>query len=340
MGKQNKKSIKKKQDKKSTPSSSASISAGENDLLSSAPSTPVPTTTTAPTLAYEKSKVGLLKEIISLLPTKLEMVWEIKKDDDNEKQELCPICCDTVMVINETSSLYSCCGGMICNRCFVKHATTGMSIGGSGGSGSSASNNNSDRCPLCRADISDCSDATEIARIRERANRDGNGNATANACYNLGGYYDTGNVRYNIQQDQVKARYWYKKAALKGEVRAALNLACCFRDGDGGVIDHVEALKYLKMAAAGGHIPGITNLGLAYMRGDGTKQDLEEAEKWLRVGASRGDVLATQQLDVLQMIKDTQQLNLNTDSNIACTSSFGTTASDGASMFSFTAARK
>jgi len=377
MGKQQKKSTKKKQNKKSTQSSvSVSASASENDIPSPPPTATATTTRTRCPLfgiggsarpsiepgrkaiiyhlqsrphlnsthctiqkilrngrvAVEVSNNNLRNipefqdtEIIALLPTKLEMIWEIKKKgngngndndniEDNEIQELCPICCESVMVINETSSLFSCCGGMICNQCFVKHTYGGVSV-------------NPDRCPLCRADTSDTSDAAELARVRERAHR-----GNANACYNLGGYYDAG--RYGIPQDQTKARYWYQKAAMKGEERAAHNLACCYRDGEGGSIDHAVALKYFKMSAEGGHIPGITNLGLAYMRGDGLSQpNLQEAEKWLRKGSNRGDQLATQQLEVLQMIKETQQMNL-TNPNVACTTSnYG----DSSCMFSFTA---
>ena len=127
--------------------------------------------------------------------------------------------------------------------------------------------------------------------------------------YNLGGYYDYG--QYGVVQDQKVARYWYKKAALIGEVRAAQNLGCSLRDGDGGSIDLVEAAKYFKLAADGGHIQGITNLGLCYMMGHGVPVNLNKAEKLLKQSSNRGDQLAVQQLQTLEFMKSMPTNNPN-----------------------------
>jgi hypothetical protein len=49
------------------------------------------------------------------------MVWEIPDHQDNDIDELCPICIDTIMITNENSSRFSCCGDQICNKCFIAH---------------------------------------------------------------------------------------------------------------------------------------------------------------------------------------------------------------------------
>jgi len=215
-------------------------------------------------------------EVISVSPLKLEMIWDLpsRSNPNNDEDEICPVCCDTVLITNETCSLFACCGARICNQCFARCCM----------------GPDPDRCPFCRSSTKDTSDEAEIAKIRARANR-----GDANACYNLGGYYDFGG-KFGIQQDQKKAREWYKIATLKGEVRAAQNLGCCHRDGEGGPIDLVEAAKYFRIAAEGGYVPGITNLGIAYLYGHGVKTDFQEAEKWLKLGAKRGDQMAADQL--------------------------------------------
>ena len=48
---------------------------------------------------------------------------------------------------------------------------------------------------MCRSDTSDSSEAASVKKIRKRANR-----GDANAMYNLGGYYDSGDlVLYRIK---------------------------------------------------------------------------------------------------------------------------------------------
>ena len=101
------------------------------------------------------------------------------------------------------------------------------------------------------------------------------------------------------RQDQAAARVWYQKSAEKGERRAAHNLACSYRDGEGGPVDRALAAKYFRMAAEAGHHEAATNLGIAYGRGLGVERDLEEARRWLTQGAEAGDELAVQELRAL-----------------------------------------
>lgn len=122
----------------------------------------------------------------------------------------------------------------------------------------------------------------------------------ANAMYNVGGIYDAG--RHGVRQDQAVARTWYRKAAEKGEMRAAHNLGCSHRDGEGGPVDRALAAKYFRMAAEGGHVEAATNYGMALMSGDGVAADAVEAKKWLKKSADAGDELAVQQLGMLEMM--------------------------------------
>mmetsp|Transcript_33111 Transcript_33111/g.72609 ORF Transcript_33111/g.72609 Transcript_33111/m.72609 type:complete len:424 (-) Transcript_33111:200-1471(-) len=245
-------------------------------------------------------------ETVAVRPENLEVVWGLGTgtgtgDADGTgastdtpgngmhywgiEPEECPICMDAMMNTGEgrgqSASMFSCCGGKICNKCFFKMQENP---------------NDRDRCPLCRADTSDCSDAAELKRVRIRADR-----GDPSAMYNLGGYYDFG--RMGIRQNQRTARVWYEKAALKGHSRAANNLACSHRDGEGGPVNPTEAARWFRVAAEMGHVQAATNLGLALMRGDGVKTDLKEAEVWLKKSADAGDELAVQQMGILDMMK-------------------------------------
>lgn len=95
------------------------------------------------------------------------------------------------------------------------------------------------------------------------------------------------------------ARIWYQCAAEKGCARSAHDLACSYRDGEGGPVDLAMAAKYFRQAAENGHIPACTNLGIALRRGDGVNMDKDEARKWLKKGVDANDELAIRQLKLL-----------------------------------------
>lgn len=222
-------------------------------------------------------------ETIAVKPENLDVQWGGSKTKWNSAQglELCPLCRVTEMItercVDQNAGIWSCCGGKTCYECEVKLGPE------------------NNRCPLCRAE-SLGTDEEQARNTRARAAQ-----GDANAMYNLGSFYDHG--RYGVPKDQATARLWYEKAALKGEARAANNLACSHRDGEGGPVDKVQATKWFRVAAELGHVQAGTNLGLAYMRGDGVAQDLEQAEFWLQNGANNGDGLAAMQLRMLNFIK-------------------------------------
>mmetsp|Transcript_2556 Transcript_2556/g.3758 ORF Transcript_2556/g.3758 Transcript_2556/m.3758 type:complete len:212 (-) Transcript_2556:145-780(-) len=207
------------------------------------------------------------KEQISVKPENIEVKWgnfattsaKGKMLNWGIEPEECPICRDTVMNtgagFGQTASFFACCGGKICHECFIQTQLTP----------------DRDRCPLCRADTSDCSEEAELKRIQARADR-----GDPSAMYNIASYYDNGKM--GIIQDQKTARVWYEKTALKGHSRAANNLACSHRDGEGGPVNRKEAVKWFRVAAELGHAQAATNLGLALMSGNGVNRDLKDAE--------------------------------------------------------------
>lgn len=240
-------------------------------------------------VVYARDTVAESREVVAIKRDNLETRWNniggSAAGSDMKHwglaEEECPICMDTVMNVglNKNAAYMECCGKSICEKCYVQTKFTTQK----------------DSCPLCRADVSDTSETAAVKRIQARAER-----GDANAMYNLGGYYDTG--KPGLAQDQAMARVWYQRAAEKGESRGAYNLACSYRDGDGGPVDKAQAAKYFRMAGEKGHIQGVTCYGLALMSGDGVKRDTVEGKKWLQKGADAGDELAVQQLQMHEMM--------------------------------------
>ena len=236
-----------------------------------------------------KDTVAETREVISMKRENLETKWnrigESKAGSDMKhwglEVEECPICMDTLMNtgMNQNAGFLECCGKAICEKCYVQLQLS----------------QRDKLCPLCRADISDRSVAATVKRVRARAER-GDGNA----MYNLGAYYDVG--RPGLPRDQALARVWFERAAEAGESRGAYNLACSYRDGEGGPVDRAQAAKYFRMAGEKGHVQGITCYGLALMNGSGVERDPVEGKKWLKKGADAGDELAVQQLQMYEMM--------------------------------------
>jgi len=218
------------------------------------------------------------REVLNIPRDNLEVQW--KMDDDvaqssgHEALGECPICLDTDMK-RTNAVVMTCCGAWVCRQCDVEICRR------------------INTCPLCRADISDTSTVATEKKLLARALR-----GDANAMHNLGGRYDTG--MNGFRHDQALARVWYQRAAEKGYVRAAHDLGCSHRDGEGGPVDYALAAKYFRQAAEGGHIHSCTNLGIALMNGTGVKKDVEEAKVWLKKGVEAGDELAVAKLNILE----------------------------------------
>jgi hypothetical protein len=195
-----------------------------------------------------------------------------------ETQGLCSICMDvemcTIVGDQQNATFMICCGKPICLHCLHDIETSGELR---------------DVCPFCRADTSDTSDEATIRGLKQRMQH-----GDPAAQYNLACHYDYG--RMGLPLDQAEARRLYQLAAEQGHARAAANLACSHRDGEGGPVDLVQAARWFKVATDRGHIQACTNLGIAYMRGDGVPQSRVEAIHYLTRGAQAGDELAAMQL--------------------------------------------
>ena len=116
------------------------------------------------------------------------------------------------------------------------------------------------------------------------------------ALYNLGTMYCEGQV---VEQDWVKARICYRKAADQGDAPAQKRLGRMYQLGQGVKQDRTEALLWYLMAANQGYAAAQEQLGWMYQYGDGVEQDYTEALFWYRRAANQGDAWAEKNLGLM-----------------------------------------
>lgn len=98
-------------------------------------------------------------------------------------------------------------------------------------------------------------------------------NGNIHAMVDMGIIYAEGKA---LEQDYIKAKYWYEKAAEEGGNMKAMNsLGGLYAEGNGVVKDYTKALEwYLK---AGDYGFALANVGILYFEGEGVEKDYEKA---------------------------------------------------------------
>ncbi|UTN77186.1 sel1 repeat family protein [Pseudomonas aeruginosa] len=71
-------------------------------------------------------------------------------------------------------------------------------------------------------------------------------------------------------------------------VRAQIQLAMLYRDGDGGPQDKTEAARWFRKAAEQGDAAAQNEMGVLYWRGEGVDQDRVKAGTWFERAAASG----------------------------------------------------
>ncbi|ALY52113.1 tetratricopeptide repeat protein [Pseudomonas aeruginosa] len=116
----------------------------------------------------------------------------------------------------------------------------------------------------------------EFTRLRQAAET-----GEPQALFDFGAYF------YQ-QQNYASAREWWGKAAAAGMVRAQIQLAMLYRDGDGGPQDKTEAARWFRKAAEQGDAAAQNEMGVLYWRGEGVDQDRVKAGTWFERAAASG----------------------------------------------------
>ena len=106
------------------------------------------------------------------------------------------------------------------------------------------------------------------------------------AQYSLAKLFEHGNEK--VEQDLVKAVYWYREAASQNLPAALNNLGLMYAQGRGVPRDAARATELWRSAALEGYPWAQYNLGLAYFKGQGVEVDQRKAVDWFRRAADKG----------------------------------------------------
>ena len=112
-------------------------------------------------------------------------------------------------------------------------------------------------------------------------------------CYLVGCAYDTGRGR---AQDRIKARTFYARGAVLGDVGACKNLARMEFNGQGGPVDHAAAARWLEIASERKDAESCMRLALMCHNGDGVARDEQRAIALLETACALGAPEACQTL--------------------------------------------
>lgn len=114
------------------------------------------------------------------------------------------------------------------------------------------------------------------------------GSGYAEAQRELGQVYREGIIGgLIVEEDSVKAAYWYEKAAQQGDLESQLILGVMYFTGEGVDTDFVKAAQWFERAAAQGDDQGYFYLGRMYRNGYGMERNIKKALYWLEKAAER-----------------------------------------------------
>ena len=149
---------------------------------------------------------------------------------------------------------------------------------------------------LCEG-LSDESPLEDLRRCAEQG--------YANAQYNLGFMYDTGD---GVPEDDAEAVRWWRLAADQGLASAQYNLGFMYDTGDGVPEDYAEAVRLYRLAAEQGNAKAQNNLGRMYALGEGIPEDDMLAYMWYNLAAAQGNENAPGNKDILEREMTRQQI--------------------------------
>ena len=102
---------------------------------------------------------------------------------------------------------------------------------------------------------------------------------------------------YDQSNDDEKAVYWYREAAMQQHPDGEFGLGEMYAKGEGVEQDFDVAVEMYMRAAVGGHAQARRVLANAYERGTlGREISQAEALRWLTLAADSGDINAMQRL--------------------------------------------
>ncbi len=112
-------------------------------------------------------------------------------------------------------------------------------------------------------------------------------------------YYNGRYQGHAIPQNYVKAAYWFKKCAPRGNVLAEFYMGRCDQAGLGVAVNYAQAARWYHLAAKQGNASAENNLGVMFARGEYYAKNDILAAKWYNLAAGQGCTLAATNLQAL-----------------------------------------
>ena len=111
-----------------------------------------------------------------------------------------------------------------------------------------------------------------------------------------------------VIQSYEQAGFWYRKAAVHGNLKAMYNIGTMYLEGKGSPKSETEGYRWIREAADKGDIRASSLCGILLCKGTGVKKNPAEGMKLLQQAAQGGDPLASARIG--------QQLLYNEDGSI------------------------
>jgi hypothetical protein len=106
-----------------------------------------------------------------------------------------------------------------------------------------------------------------------------------------------------VAKDESQAVYWFRRAADLGNATAMVFLGYMYQEGEGVDKSDAEAVKWFQKAADKGNSSGLYNLATKYERGEGVGMSQETAVELYQKAAGMGNVEARRRLAQLNRKK-------------------------------------
>jgi len=110
--------------------------------------------------------------------------------------------------------------------------------------------------------------------------------------------FDNGRRAY-IAGDYRKAQHIFFGEAMLGNTKAQNSLGFMYEKGQGVQQDDMEAVKWFRKAASQGDALAQSNLGTHYAKGQGVPQNDKEAAKWFTIAAKQGEPLSQLNIGIM-----------------------------------------
>lgn len=108
----------------------------------------------------------------------------------------------------------------------------------------------------------------------------------ADAQWMIGYLYSKGE---DVEKDEKKAVYWWRKAAEQGHAQSQLNLGRAYAVGKGVTMDPSQAVYWYRKSADQGNETALFVLALFYMTDKGGHKDYSQAVYWFRKTIEKGN---------------------------------------------------